>query len=331
MGLSIESEIQANTSHGETLPKSTFFSWFIIFWSFTQFSVSFVFIAINGTIEQLKSEGLSCKGYVVDISKRENVVEAAKIIKDEIGNVDILINNAGIVCCKPFWDLSEKMIENTYAVNILSHYWVNSVIYALDRSWEFIPCPLAYRRPKHSFQRWWNRIVVTLWPLHPWPDCSAHTVAPTTVPRNSPALDSMRQCSPNCAHMATMTSTWHWCVRITLHLACLPASSRACSQCLHRDTSPTRSLCRCRRTKSIAQCHTAFGCWYRWNGEFAQPFDLESDFYYFFCLQFIAGKNVLGAHDSCYQRTTIDDDVQRQRPRSSRIIFNFQFIPWIQL
>lgn len=85
----------------------------------------FAFAAINGTIEQLKSEGLSCKGYVVDISSRDNVVEAAKKIKDEIGNVDILINNAGIVCCKPFWDLSEKVIENTYAVNILSHYWVS--------------------------------------------------------------------------------------------------------------------------------------------------------------------------------------------------------------
>lgn len=73
----------------------------------------------------LKSEGLSCKGYVVDISKRENVVEAAKTLKNEIGSVDILINNAGIVSCKPFWDLSEKLIENTYAVNILSHYWVS--------------------------------------------------------------------------------------------------------------------------------------------------------------------------------------------------------------
>lgn len=82
--------------------------------------------AINGTIEQLKAEGLSCKGYVVDISKRENVVAAAKTIKEDIGCVDILVNNAGIVSCKPFWDLSEKMIENTYAVNILSHYWVSN-------------------------------------------------------------------------------------------------------------------------------------------------------------------------------------------------------------
>lgn len=76
-------------------------------------------------MELLKSEGLPCKGYVVDISNREQVFEAAKILKNEIGSVDILINNAGIVCCKPLWDLPEKVIENTYSVNILSHYWVS--------------------------------------------------------------------------------------------------------------------------------------------------------------------------------------------------------------
>lgn len=79
--------------------------------------------AINKTVEELQAEGISCKGYVVDISKRENVFEAAKTIKTEFGGVDILINNAGIVCCKPLWDLPEKVIENTYNVNILSHYW----------------------------------------------------------------------------------------------------------------------------------------------------------------------------------------------------------------
>lgn len=83
------------------------------------------FAAINKTVEELQDEGIACKGYVVDISKRENVFEAAKKLKDEFGGVDILINNAGIVCCKPLWDLPEKVIENTYNVNILSHYWVN--------------------------------------------------------------------------------------------------------------------------------------------------------------------------------------------------------------
>lgn len=87
-----------------------------------------IFPAINKTVEELQSEGISCKGYVVDISKRENVFEAAKQLKEEFGGVDILINNAGIVCCKPLWDLPEKVIENTYNVNILSHYWVMIIL-----------------------------------------------------------------------------------------------------------------------------------------------------------------------------------------------------------
>uniref|UniRef100_A0A1B0DI16 Uncharacterized protein n=1 Tax=Phlebotomus papatasi TaxID=29031 RepID=A0A1B0DI16_PHLPP len=50
-------------------------------------------------------------------------METMKAVREDVGNVKILINNAGTVCCKPLWDLPEKVIENTYAVNILSHYW----------------------------------------------------------------------------------------------------------------------------------------------------------------------------------------------------------------
>lgn len=59
----------------------------------------------------------------MDISDREAVYKAAAQLQEDVGPVDILINNAGIVCCKPLLELPDKMIEKTYAVNILSHYW----------------------------------------------------------------------------------------------------------------------------------------------------------------------------------------------------------------
>jgi all-trans-retinol dehydrogenase (NAD+) len=72
----------------------------------------------------LHDQGYECNGYVVDISDREKVYEAAKRVQQEVGHVDVLINNAGIVTCRTFLELSDKAIETTYAVNILSHYWV---------------------------------------------------------------------------------------------------------------------------------------------------------------------------------------------------------------
>lgn len=79
---------------------------------------------MKSTVDLLAADGLTCKSYIVDISNREQVYETARKVKEDVGNVDILINNAGIVACKTLWELPDKVIENTYAVNILSHYWV---------------------------------------------------------------------------------------------------------------------------------------------------------------------------------------------------------------
>lgn len=101
----------------------------IIFGIFTNFLHIFIFdTAINAACETLKEQGYECTGYVVDISDRSKVYEAAIKVQEEVGNVDILINNAGIVTCRPFLELSDKAIETTYNVNILSHYWVSKTM-----------------------------------------------------------------------------------------------------------------------------------------------------------------------------------------------------------
>ncbi|XP_064548557.1 short-chain dehydrogenase/reductase family 16C member 6 [Drosophila montana] len=80
--------------------------------------------AIKTTVDLLAKHGFNnCKGYVVDISDREQIYQRAAQVVEDVGHVDILINNAGIVCCKPFWELHDRVIQNTYNINIISHYW----------------------------------------------------------------------------------------------------------------------------------------------------------------------------------------------------------------
>jgi len=45
-------------------------------------------------------------------------------IKNDIGFVDILINNAGIVTGKSILDLEEEAVFRTFNVNVISHFWV---------------------------------------------------------------------------------------------------------------------------------------------------------------------------------------------------------------
>lgn len=52
--------------------------------------------ALREAAEELRSSGASVHYYMVDVSKREKVEEMAADVLNNIGNVDILINNAGI-------------------------------------------------------------------------------------------------------------------------------------------------------------------------------------------------------------------------------------------
>jgi len=58
--------------------------------------------------------------YKVDVSNPEEIKSAAARVKDEQGNVDIIINNAGIVVGKYFWEHSYEEIKRTMDINTIA-------------------------------------------------------------------------------------------------------------------------------------------------------------------------------------------------------------------
>lgn len=76
---------------------------------------------IDKLSKKKKIEVLASK---LDVSNRETVKQIAHESKTKMGDVDILINNAGIVQGKTYKDMDEFMIKKTLTVNLESHYWL---------------------------------------------------------------------------------------------------------------------------------------------------------------------------------------------------------------
>ncbi|XP_006614404.1 estradiol 17-beta-dehydrogenase 11 [Apis dorsata] len=84
-------------------------------------------IGLESTVQEIRHNGGKCWGYYCDITNKEEIYRMAKTVQIEVGSVTLLINNAGYVSGKIFWELSDVEIDRTYKVNILSHYWINKV------------------------------------------------------------------------------------------------------------------------------------------------------------------------------------------------------------
>ncbi|VDL78780.1 unnamed protein product, partial [Nippostrongylus brasiliensis] len=57
------------------------------------------------------------RAYTVDLSKREQIYATAAKVKADVGKVDILINNAGVVTGKKIFECPDELMELTMAVN----------------------------------------------------------------------------------------------------------------------------------------------------------------------------------------------------------------------
>jgi all-trans-retinol dehydrogenase (NAD+) len=79
--------------------------------------------ALAKTEKEFTDKGYEVYTSVVDVSEREKVYQEAEKVKKEVGSVDVLMNNAGIVRGGQFLDTKDEDDFNTLNINFISQMW----------------------------------------------------------------------------------------------------------------------------------------------------------------------------------------------------------------
>lgn len=74
--------------------------------------------------DEIRTAGGSAEAYMVDVSNPDMVRTVAQRTLTEVGTVDVLINNAGVVSGQQLLDGDETSIQRTFGVNVLALFWV---------------------------------------------------------------------------------------------------------------------------------------------------------------------------------------------------------------
>lgn len=80
---------------------------------------------LQSTVEEIaEMSGGGCSGYPCDVGDPHAVRETAGRVLSDGFEVDVLVNNAGVVTGAPFLELPDQGIEATFRVNVFPLYWV---------------------------------------------------------------------------------------------------------------------------------------------------------------------------------------------------------------
>ena len=82
--------------------------------------------ALNDTLGELADGAADVTGYVVDVSDADAVADTAAAVLDDLGRIDVLVNNAGIVRGNQyFWETDlDRDAKLTIDVNTLAPMYV---------------------------------------------------------------------------------------------------------------------------------------------------------------------------------------------------------------
>lgn len=93
-------------------------------------------VVINGTnhktvsdaVKQLKKQGYNLHGFAFDVTDQEQVQKSVKQIEDTIGEINILVNNAGIHRRRPLEEMSLEDWKKVIDVDLNSAFLVSQIV-----------------------------------------------------------------------------------------------------------------------------------------------------------------------------------------------------------
>ncbi|XP_049486804.1 17-beta-hydroxysteroid dehydrogenase 13 [Panthera uncia] len=84
--------------------------------------------SVEETAAECRKLGATVYVSVIDCSNREDIYNSVKQVKKEVGDVTILVNNAGVVYPADLLSTKDEEITKTFEVNILGHFWITKAL-----------------------------------------------------------------------------------------------------------------------------------------------------------------------------------------------------------
>ncbi|XP_004629221.1 17-beta-hydroxysteroid dehydrogenase 13 [Octodon degus] len=83
---------------------------------------------VEETAAECRKLGATVHAYVVDCSDREKIYSVVAQVKKEVGDISILVNNAGAIYPADLLSTKDEEIAKTFEVNILGHFWITKAL-----------------------------------------------------------------------------------------------------------------------------------------------------------------------------------------------------------
>jgi NAD(P)-dependent dehydrogenase (short-subunit alcohol dehydrogenase family) len=78
--------------------------------------------------KELRNAGVDAAGAVADVSDPEQVSRAVSHVASELGDIEVLVNNAGVLIARPIQELTLKDWDATMAVNLRGLFLVTQAV-----------------------------------------------------------------------------------------------------------------------------------------------------------------------------------------------------------